>query len=90
MEGKQVDEAVLSLFHTLLFHRSTGKFHYKNDNTYAVGTIGFQDVDCDFIDFTYVSYRQKILSTSHVAYMWIEDNNMNVMKRVQMVADKNN
>ncbi|XP_066984327.1 autophagy-related protein 101 [Macrobrachium rosenbergii] len=54
VEGRQVDEAVLSLFHTLLFHRSTGKFHYKNDDTYAVGTIGFQDVDCDFIDFTYV------------------------------------
>lgn len=55
VEGRQVDEAVLSLFHTLLFHRSTGKFHYKNNDTYAVGTIGFQDVDCDFIDFTYVS-----------------------------------
>lgn len=54
-----MDEAVLSLFHTLLFHRSTGKFHYKNDNTYAVGTIGFQDVDCDFIDFTYVSHHLK-------------------------------
>ncbi|KAK8394374.1 hypothetical protein O3P69_006519 [Scylla paramamosain] len=62
VEGRQVDEAVLSLFHTLLFHRSTGKFHYKNDNTYAVGTIGFQDVDCDFIDFTYVAlefYQRK-------------------------------
>lgn len=58
VEGRQVDEAVLSLFHTLLFHRSTGKFHYKNDNTYAVGTIGFQDVDCDFIDFTYVSLHE--------------------------------
>merc|ERR1719341_2138573 len=54
VEGRQVDEAVLSLFHTLLFHRSTGKFHYYNDDTYAIGTIGYQDVDCDFIDFTYV------------------------------------
>lgn len=56
-----MDEAVLSLFHTLLFHRSTGKFHYKNDDTYAVGTIGFQDVDCDFIDFTYVSKDEAIV-----------------------------
>lgn len=54
VEGRQVNEAVLSLFHTLLFHRSTGKFHYYNDNKYAIGTIGYQDVDCDFIDFTYV------------------------------------
>ncbi|XP_037793959.1 autophagy-related protein 101-like [Penaeus monodon] len=64
VEGRQVDEAVLSLFHTLLFHRSTGKFHYKNDDTYAVGTIGFQDVDCDFIDFTYVRCSSEELDRS--------------------------
>ncbi|KAG7159342.1 Autophagy-related protein 101-like [Homarus americanus] len=64
VEGRQVDEAVLSLFHTLLFHRTTGKFHYKNDDTYAVGTIGFQDVDCDFIDFTYVRCSSEELDKS--------------------------
>lgn len=54
MEGKQVDEAVASIFHTVLFHRSLGKFVYNDMGNYSIGTVGFTDVDCDFIDFTYV------------------------------------
>ncbi|XP_041782952.1 autophagy-related protein 101 [Anopheles merus] len=54
MEGRQVDEAVLSIFHTILFHRSLGKFLYTEEAMYSVGTIGYRDVDCDFFDFTYV------------------------------------
>ncbi|XP_050466807.1 autophagy-related protein 101 isoform X1 [Cataglyphis hispanica] len=54
MEGRQVDEAVASIFHTVLFHRSLGKFKYKQEGSYSVGTVGYQDVDCDFIDLTYV------------------------------------
>ncbi|XP_052901317.1 autophagy-related protein 101 [Anopheles moucheti] len=54
MEGRQVDEAVLSIFHTILFHRSLGKFMYTEEAMYSVGTIGYRDVDCDFFDFTYV------------------------------------
>lgn len=55
VEGHQVDEAVASIFHTVLFHRTLGKFRYKEEGNYSVGTIGYADVDCDFIDFTYVS-----------------------------------
>ncbi|KFQ21807.1 Autophagy-related protein 101, partial [Merops nubicus] len=29
-------------------------FHYKKEGTYSIGTVGTQDVDCDFIDFAYV------------------------------------
>ncbi|KAF6216705.1 hypothetical protein GE061_001051 [Apolygus lucorum] len=54
VEGHQVDEAVASIFHTVLFHRSLGKFCYKQEGSYSVGTVGYEDVDCDFIDFTYV------------------------------------
>uniref|UniRef100_A0A1B6BXT9 Autophagy-related protein 101 n=1 Tax=Clastoptera arizonana TaxID=38151 RepID=A0A1B6BXT9_9HEMI len=54
VEGHQVDEAVASIFHTVLFHRTLGKFCYKEEGNYSVGTIGYSDVDCDFIDFTYV------------------------------------
>lgn len=54
MEGRQVEEAMLAVLHTVLLHRSTGKFHYKKEGTYSIGTVGIQDVDCDFIDFTYV------------------------------------
>ncbi|KAG8129427.1 hypothetical protein E2320_016107 [Naja naja] len=54
VEGRQIEEAMLALLHTILLHRSTGKFHYKKEGTYSIGTVGTQDVDCDFIDFTYV------------------------------------
>jgi len=54
LEGRQVEEAVASIFHTLIFHRSLGKFHYKQEASYSVGSVGYEDVDCDFVDFTYV------------------------------------
>lgn len=54
IEGRQVDEAVASIFHTVLFHRSLGKFLYNAEGSYSVGTVGYTDIDCDFIDFTYV------------------------------------
>lgn len=54
VEGKQIEEAVLSIFHSILFHRTTGKFNYQQEGSYIIGTVGFVDVDCDFIDFTYV------------------------------------
>ncbi|BES94876.1 Protein of unknown function (DUF1649) [Nesidiocoris tenuis] len=54
VEGYQVDEAVSSIFHTVLLHRSLGKFTYKTEGRYSVGTLGYEDVDCDFIDLTYV------------------------------------
>ncbi|KAM9455378.1 autophagy-related protein 101 isoform 1-T3 [Clarias gariepinus] len=54
LEARQVDEAMAALLHTILLHRSTGKFHYKKEGTYCMGTVGTQDIDCDFIDFTFV------------------------------------
>ncbi|PRD33835.1 UNVERIFIED_CONTAM: Autophagy-related protein [Trichonephila clavipes] len=71
VEGRQVQEVVASVFHTLLFHRTIGKgqphnlsalsgishmrCHFKNEgNNYTVSTMNFEDVTCDFVDFTYV------------------------------------
>ncbi|KAG7308510.1 hypothetical protein JYU34_005722 [Plutella xylostella] len=54
MEGRQVDEVVASIFHTVLFHRSCGKFTYNSEESYSIRTVSYVDVDCDFIDFTYV------------------------------------
>ncbi|XP_017779148.1 PREDICTED: autophagy-related protein 101 [Nicrophorus vespilloides] len=61
MEGRQVDEAVASIFHTVLFHRSLGKFFYTGEGNYSVGTLGYTDVDCDFIDLTYVCCTSRAL-----------------------------
>lgn len=54
VDGRQVDEAVACLFHTVLFYRTMGKFTYDTDGTLSIGTLGYRDVDSDFIDITYV------------------------------------
>ncbi|XP_052795912.1 autophagy-related protein 101-like [Mya arenaria] len=54
VESRQVEEVVSSIFHSLILHRTLGKVHYKQAGSYSVGTLGFADEDCDFIDFTYV------------------------------------
>lgn len=51
---RQAEEAILSIFHTIMLHRSHGKFCYRQDESYTEGCIGFEDVRCDFIDFTYI------------------------------------
>ncbi|CAH0398265.1 unnamed protein product [Chilo suppressalis] len=61
MEGRQVDEVVASIFHTVLFHRSSGKFTYNNEESYSIRTVSYVDVDCDFIDFTYVCCESEAL-----------------------------
>lgn len=30
------------------------QFHYTQEGSYSIGTVGIVDVDCDFVDFTYV------------------------------------
>ncbi|XP_066151781.1 autophagy-related protein 101 [Euwallacea fornicatus] len=62
LEGRQADEAVASIFHTILFHRCLGKFMYTNESSYSVSTVGFTDVDCDFIDLTYVCCSSNTLN----------------------------
>lgn len=54
LEPRQVEEAVLALFHTVLFHRTTGKFSYKDTSSYHINALGYEDVDCDYIDHTYL------------------------------------
>lgn len=54
VEPSQIEESVLSIFHTLLVHRTIGKFDYKAEKMFCVGCIGTQDIDCEFIDLTYV------------------------------------
>ena len=76
-EIRQVEDAVLSVFHAVLFHRASGKIQFRHEGesplpvvvvalflsrpffvlspgSYAVGTVGYEDVDCDTVNFTYV------------------------------------
>lgn len=54
VDERQISETILSVFHSVLFHRTLGKFHYKQEGSYSIGTLGIVDVDCNHIDFTYV------------------------------------
>ena len=49
VEARQVEEAVSSIIHTVLFHRSFGKITYQTDRDYSEKTFGYEDVDCDYI-----------------------------------------
>ncbi|XP_033742369.1 autophagy-related protein 101-like [Pecten maximus] len=64
VEGRQIEEVVSSVFHTLLLHRTLGKFHYKQEGSYSIGTVGVVDVDCDFLDFSYVRTASDDLDSS--------------------------
>jgi len=61
VEGRQAEEAILSMFHAVLFHRTYGKFTYQKESSYSVGTVGYEDVDCDYIDHTYVRTASPLL-----------------------------
>jgi len=63
VEGRQIEEVVASIFHSLFLHRTLGKFHYKQENRYTIGTLGWVDEDCDFVDFTYVKVASEQLDT---------------------------
>lgn len=54
VEPRQVEECVLSIFHTVLFHRTLGKFTYQEESQYFIGAVGYEDVDCEYSSATYV------------------------------------
>ncbi|CAD5220200.1 unnamed protein product [Bursaphelenchus okinawaensis] len=54
VESRQLQDAASCIFHTLLLHRTTGKFHYSTDVNYKIGCIGLQEIQCEEIDLTYV------------------------------------
>ena len=45
------------------------QFHYKQEGSYSIGTLGFVDEDCDFIDFTYVSIEGITLFDKCLIYL---------------------
>ncbi|GFO50582.1 autophagy-related protein 101-like [Plakobranchus ocellatus] len=57
VEGRQIEDVVQTLFHTILLHRTTGKYKYNKDTKFTIGSVAVQDMDCDFVDFTYVKLR---------------------------------
>lgn len=38
------------------------QFRYKAEGSYSVGVVGTEDVDCDYVDLTYVSHFYSLSS----------------------------
>lgn len=49
-----VKDITRALIHTIIFFRTSGKFTYRQEASYSVGTLGYEEVDCEFLEFTYV------------------------------------
>ncbi|CAJ0959089.1 unnamed protein product, partial [Mesorhabditis belari] len=58
---RQVKDATSAFLHSLLLHRSVGKFTYKEENNYTLGSLGVGEVDCQTIDLTYVRINSEEL-----------------------------
>ncbi|GMR48408.1 hypothetical protein PMAYCL1PPCAC_18603 [Pristionchus mayeri] len=54
LDIRQVPDAITCIFHSLLLHRSTAKFHYKTETNFQLGSLGIKEVECEFIDLCYV------------------------------------
>lgn len=56
MTAAQVVDAAKAVFHTILLHRSTGKYTYnpQSPGTFSVGSVGVEDTDCTSMELTYV------------------------------------
>uniref|UniRef100_A0A2M4ARZ4 Autophagy-related protein 101 n=1 Tax=Anopheles triannulatus TaxID=58253 RepID=A0A2M4ARZ4_9DIPT len=61
LEPCQLEEATASIFHTILFHRSLGKFRIIDRSSYTAGSLGYQEVDCRLIDLTYIRCNSQSL-----------------------------
>ncbi|CAN0115156.1 autophagy-related protein 101 [Lampetra fluviatilis] len=64
LELRLVEEAALAILHTVLLHRTTGRFSYQREGTYSVGAIGCCDVDCERLGSTYVRVASASLDRS--------------------------
>ncbi|KAF2345529.1 Autophagy-related protein 101 [Trinorchestia longiramus] len=64
VEKHQVEDVVLALFHTILLHRSSGKFHYQADDSYHIKELAFEDVTCTNLQLTYVRCQSRELDQS--------------------------
>jgi autophagy-related protein 101 len=51
---KDVGDITQALIHSILFFRTHGKFNYKHEGSYSIGTLGFERAFCDRFDFSYI------------------------------------
>lgn len=78
----QLEECLACLLHSILLHRTRGKITYRAEGNYSIGTVGIEDVDCQFVDITYARVASRGL-IAEVARQ-IEDAGKGLMKLSEM------
>ena len=63
LDDNQLEEASLCLLHTIIFHRTTGKYT-GSDRGFQIGSVGFRDVNCKQLPLTYVMTESNKLHES--------------------------
>lgn len=58
---REITDVTQALIHSLIFFRTHGKFNYKHEGSYSIGTLGYEVATCDNIDFSYVRCSSSIL-----------------------------
>lgn len=53
IEARQVEEVIACIFHNVFFHRVLGKCNYTGEHQFSVEAVGFTDVDCESVDYSY-------------------------------------
>ena len=61
----QIEEASLCLLHTIIFHRTTGKYQ-KEGKGFQIGSVGYKDVNCKTLPLTYVMVRGIFLDSNNI------------------------
>lgn len=51
---RDINDVAHALIHSIIFFRTHGKFNYKHEGSFSIGTLGFERAFCDNIDFNYV------------------------------------
>jgi len=63
LECRQIKDAVCVAFHTILLNRTAGKMNYTSNTNYNLGSIGFEESECEHIDLTYIRINSPALIT---------------------------
>lgn len=61
---KQACDVTKAVIHSIVFFRTFGKFTYKHDSSYCIGSLGFEEVDCQSLDFTYIRSSSPSLTSA--------------------------
>lgn len=53
---KNVSEIAQVLLHSIIFFRSHGKFNYSQTNSFSIGSVGYEVIQCEQLKINYVRY----------------------------------